>query len=127
MVVLVELVHSELVLNGDQLRCSNSTLITDIVLPDPPPLSNCSSLENDGSEVGFIDWPETSSGERVERQCPHGPEGGVASRECGDMGEWGSVNGEECVPPSQAVLDLVSISQVNRLLVQILCSLFLSP
>ncbi|CAI8004421.1 TLR4 interactor with leucine rich repeats [Geodia barretti] len=139
--VLVNLVHSGLVWNGDQLRCDNSTLVSDISIPDEPsptpsptpsvtptPLPTtptvhhtptptpqlprvCSRLENSGSEFGFFDWPETAAGERVERACPHGPEGGVASRECGEMGEWGAVEGGGCAAVSQTTLELVAISQ----------------
>ena len=82
--------------------------------PTPQLPRVCSRLENSGSEFGFFDWPETAAGERVERACPHGPEGGVASRECGEMGEWGAVEGGGCAAVSQTTLELVAISQVRR-------------
>ena len=73
----------------------------------------CSRLENSGSEFGFFDWPETATGERVERACPHGPPGGVVSRECGEMGEWGPVEGGGCADVSDTTRKLLEISQVS--------------
>ena len=50
----------------------------------------------------------------MERACPHGPEGGVATRECGEMGEWGDVDVSECDLPSSTTLQLIAISQVRE-------------
>lgn len=160
---LVDLVHSGLVVNGEQLMCSNSTLVTDIiiegsvlviyvissnnhlpssgpttppstptptlitptphptltppVLPTSSPLAQfCIAVENSGTVYGFLDWPAAAVGDSIMQECPHGPEGGVASRKCGEGGEWERVEGMECNLASATTNTLITIAEVMHIL-----------
>ena len=83
------------------------------VLPTPAPSpQSCSSVENSGTVYGLFDWPETAVGETAVHACPHGPEGGVAHRECGKGGRWGVVDGRECKNASETTQRLIIIAEV---------------
>ena len=83
------------------------------VLPTPAPSPQpCSSVENSGTVYGFFDWPETAVGETAMQECPHGPEGGVAYRGCGEGGRWGVVDGRECKNASETTERLITIAEV---------------
>ena len=90
------------------------TLTPSLLLPTPTSLpQNCRQIDNFGTIYGFFDWSETLIGQTVERQCPHGPEGGVASRVCGEGGKWGVVEGRECDNASDAALVLINLAEVT--------------
>lgn len=54
--------------------------------------------------LGFCDadfggpyhWIETEIGEVAEVPCPFGPNGSVATRACGEAGQWGTPNISAC-------------------------------
>lgn len=80
--------------------------------PSPQP-TNCSREENAGTIIGFFDWPETAVGEVEMSACPHGPDGGVAMRECGTGGVWEEVDVVQCNTASPTVQVLLDIAQVS--------------
>ena len=173
----MDLVKSGRVINGNQLMCSNSTLVIDlgntyapyckyVVISDNtpgrtlPPSSvvvtpssvvvtpssvvvtpstvvvtltsssvtptllqptptatvvpkTCRRLDNSPSLYGFLDWPQTSIDQSVSLECPNGPDGGVASRECGERGEWETIDGTECTAASETTQMLIMIVEVS--------------
>lgn len=77
----------------------------------PSPLS-CSKEDNAFSVVGFFDWPETDAKQNVTRDCPHGPEGSLARRECGENGKWKEVDGGKCNNVTATVQTLHTLEMV---------------
>ena len=88
-----------------------------ILQPTPTSLPRmlCSQLENYATMYGFLDWPETPVGQTSMQDCPHGPEGGVVSRECGEGGKWEDFEGSGCDPATDTIQLLINISQASFL------------
>ena len=52
-------------------------------------------------------------GEVATSACPHGPDGGVATRECGTGGVWEEVDVVQCNTAPPTVQVLLDIAQVR--------------
>lgn len=90
-----------------------STTLHPTLTPTPLP-QFCSAVDNSGTVYGFLDWPETATGGSSTQECPHGPEGGVARRKCGEGGEWEEIEGSECNLASATTDALITITEVKH-------------